>query len=995
MFVRLLTRWPVVVALVFCAYAAALLSNAFRTQAQLRSAADARVVADSKRVGVVLGDIVAGRQQDAANLAELPEIRSYLVNKALGMSGRYGLDANLGAIEAAFHSERSRNATRGGLVSSQIALYDEQGDLLVELAPGAARRVEPMAPGSVPLLVVDRTAGKLVTTAPVLYKDTVAGTVVTEADLAPLARNLIASAAYRELLLTADGSELPHSAPSGFTAQALRHLATLPAHSLVAIDGRLLAINSPVAGAGLTVVSLVAAEEVYHHLTSRMVLYAACGVPLLLLMAAVMYERMRSRTERLQFALEGGGECVWEWDIERGCWGYSARWLRMLSLTEAGAGSSSAAWEERIHPEDRARALGELQGHLNGQRDTYDSEHRVRGGDGRWRWVHDSGIVARRSGDGAPAAMIGTASDISERKQVEASLLSSEQRFRTIYNGISEALFILDLQTDCIVDGNDRMLEMFGCTREELCRLKLGALSHGEPPYGEAEIQHWITQAAGGTPQAFEWRARSRSGREFWVDVSMRRANLGEGQDRLLGLVRDISERKQSEETIWRQANFDGLTGLPNRRMFHERLEQEIRKSRRSGLPLAVMFLDLDRFKEINDTLGHHIGDVLLLEAARRVGLCVRDSDVVARLGGDEFTVVLNDLYDPDGVERAAQAILGALSEPFDLEGERVYVTASIGITLYPRDAADAHTLLKHADQAMYAAKALGRNRYSRFTPSMHTASQSRLRLATDLRAAIGGPQFRLVYQPIIDLATGAMLKAEALLRWQHPTRGAVSPAEFIPIAEDTGLIVELGDWVFREAARQVQAWRQQHGIELEVSVNVSPVQFHGMDGLHLKWIEHLREIGLPRHSLTLEITEGLLLDVNKTISDQLLMFRAAGLRVAIDDFGTGYSSLSYLKKFAIDYLKIDQSFVRNLAADSEDMSLCEAIIAMAHKLGMRVIAEGVESEHQQALLTSAGCDHAQGYAISRPLEAGAFEELLGPRPAAKAPRIACEAPSA
>ncbi|MEF7614430.1 EAL domain-containing protein [Aquincola sp. MAHUQ-54] len=977
---RLLTRWPVLVALMFGAYAAALLFNAFQAQAQLRSAAEARVVADSKRVGILMSDVLADRMQDAAGLAELPEIRSYLANKSLGMSGRYGLDANLGAIEAAFHGERSRQTTRGGLVSAQIAFYDEEGRLLAEMVPGAPPRIAPAEGPASPQQSVDRAAARLVTTVPVIHKDTAAGTVVTVAELAPLTRSLIASDTYRELLLTDRGEELKLAAASGLGAELLRRLAAMPAHTPVPIDGGLLAINSPVAGAGLTVVSLLAAADVYNHLTSRPMLYAACAVPLLLLLAALMYERMRSRTERLQFALDGGGECVWEWEIERGRWRYSPGWLRMLGLSAAAAGTSLRAWEERIHPDDRHRALAELRGHLGGTRDTYDSEHRVRTGEGRWLWVHDSGIVARRTRNGAPATMVGTCSDIGERKQVEASLLSSEQRLRTIYNGIGEALLILDLQADRILDGNDRVLEMFGCTREALYSLTFASLGEGTPMSCAPEIEQWASKAAGGTPQSFEWRARARDGREFWVDVSMRRADLGESEDRLLVLMRDISERKESEETIWRQANFDGLTGLPNRRMFHARLEQEIRQSRRTGTPMAVMFLDLDRFKEINDTLGHHIGDVLLLEAARRVGLCVRESDLVARLGGDEFTVVLTGLQDLDGVDRAAQAILDKLSEPFELDDERVYITASIGITLYPRDAADAHTLLKQADQAMYAAKAQGRNRFSHFTPSMQTASQSRLRLAGDLRAAIGGPQFRLLYQPIVDLRTGALRKAEALLRWQHPARGAVSPSEFIPVAEETGLIVELGDWVFRETARQVQAWQLRHGIDLEVSFNVSPVQFHRMDGLQAQWARHLREIGLPQRSLTLEITEGLLLDANQAVTEQLLKFRDAGLRVAIDDFGTGYSSLSYLKKFTIDYLKIDQSFVRNLSPDSEDMTLCEAIIAMAHKLGIQVIAEGVESEAQQALLARAGCDFGQGYALSRPLEAQAFDALLARR---------------
>ena len=445
----------------------------------------------------------------------------------------------------------------------------------------------------------------------------------------------------------------------------------------------------------------------------------------------------------------------------------------------------------------------------------------------------------------------------------------------------------------------------------------------------------------------------------------------------VIGWFYDITEKKKSEELIWTQANFDPLTGLPNRRMFRDRLEQELRKAHRTALPLALMLLDLDGFKEVNDTLGHDMGDILLKDAAQRLNSCVRETDTVARLGGDEFTVIMGELDEPGSVERVAQDILQKLAEPFHLGIETAYITASIGITLYPEDAAGIDELLKNADQAMYAAKNQGHNRYNYFTPSMQAAAQARMRLANDLRGALADNQFRVVYQPIMELATGAIHKAEALIRWQHPARGLIGPDEFIPIAEDTGMIVDIGDWVFREAARQAGRWRASRHAEFQISVNTSPAQFYSEGNSLAAWSYNLQKLGLPGQSIAVEITEGLLLDASAAITDQLLAFRDAGIQVSIDDFGTGYSSLSYLKKFDIDYLKIDRSFVRNLTPDSDDMALCEAIIVMAHKLGMKVIAEGVETEEQRDLLAAAGCDYWQGYLFSKPVPAEEFERLL------------------
>jgi len=447
--------------------------------------------------------------------------------------------------------------------------------------------------------------------------------------------------------------------------------------------------------------------------------------------------------------------------------------------------------------------------------------------------------------------------------------------------------------------------------------------------------------------------------------------------NRRVALFGDITQKKAAEELAWKYANFDVLTDLPNRRMFRDRLDLAIRKSHRSGLPMALLFIDLDRFKEVNDALGHDAGDALINQAAQRLRTCVRGSDTVARLGGDEFTVILGELDNPGSVDRVAHNILRKMSEPFVLEMESAFVSASIGITLYPNDATGPEELIKHADQAMYYAKQQGRNRYSYFTPTLQEAAQVRMRIANDLRSAIANNEFHLAYQPIVELATGHIHKAEALIRWQQPLHGAIGPAIFISVAEETGSIIEIGEWVFQQAATQLKQWQVAYHRDFQISINKSPAQFRADESECVSWPDRLRELGLEGHSIVVEITEGLLLDANDTINKRLLSFRDEGMQVAIDDFGTGYSSLAYLKKFDIDYLKIDQSFTRNLAPDSSDLALSEAIVAMAHKLGMKVIAEGVETEQQLSLLQQIGCDYGQGYLFSEPLPAKEFELLL------------------
>lgn len=561
----------------------------------------------------------------------------------------------------------------------------------------------------------------------------------------------------------------------------------------------------------------------------------------------------------------------------------------------------------------------------------------------------------------------------------ENSLHVSEDRWKFALEGAGDGVWDWNLQTGHVFR-SARWKEIYGYSEDEIGT----TAEDGRKLIHPEDLQHAINEInayLAGSTDIFvsEFRLLCKDGSWKWtLSRGMLVSRTKEGNPlRMIGTHTDISARKQSEAQVIRLAHYDAVTNLPNRVLFLDRFLQEIKNARRTEQSIALMYLDLDRFKEVNDTLGHDIGDLLLKETAQRLMSCVRTTDTVARLGGDEFTVILNIQEHPRSAEHVAQNILNILAEPFHLGNEQVYITTSIGISIYPEDAEDVEVLLKNADQAMYAAKAHGRNRYYYFTASMQEAALTRMRLTSDLRIALQADQFRVFYQPIVELSTGRIHKAEALIRWQHPTRGLINPAEFIPVAEETGLIIEIGDWVFNEAANQAAKWRRLQP-DFQVSVNKSPVQFRTGGKSHINWLEHLSSLELPGNSIAVEITEGLLLDASTSVMNQLEEFRKTGIQIAIDDFGTGYSALAYLRRFNIDYLKIDRSFITNITAGSSDMILCEVIIVMAHKLGMKVIAEGIETKEQLDLLVSAECDYGQGYWFSQPVPADEFEQLLG-----------------
>ncbi len=572
--------------------------------------------------------------------------------------------------------------------------------------------------------------------------------------------------------------------------------------------------------------------------------------------------------------------------------------------------------------------------------------------------------------NGHVIGVVGTARDITESREAQEKLKVSAM----VLANSSEALLLTDAENR-VVDINPAFTRLAGYTLDEIKGQNPRFLKSGKQGT-DFYSSMWADIEAKGHWQGEIWN-RKKDGQMFAGWLTINTLYLDDGSvHRRVGLYSDITAKKLSEELLWTQANFDSLTGLPNRRMFLDRLTQDIKKSHRGGSKFALLFLDLDNFKQVNDTLGHDMGDFLLAEAARRISSCIRGSDTVARIGGDEFTVILGDLADVGGIDRIANGILTTLTQPFELGTEHAYISASIGITIFPDDATNQEDLLKNADQAMYVSKDTGRNRFSYFTNGMQISAQYRLRLINDLRVALVEEQFELHFQPIVEMKTGRINKAEALLRWTHPIRGSVSPVEFIALAEESGLIHDIGNWVFERAVKQVQIWRAEIEPTFQISVNLSPLQIQS-GAERFNWQYLLSQVSLSGEAVIIEITEGLLLDKSPKVTAELLAFGDAGIQVAIDDFGTGYSAMAYLKQLDIDYLKIDQSFVRGLSELSSDHAICEAMIVMAHKLGIKVVAEGVETTQQHDLLSIMGCDFGQGYLYSKAVNVQTFERML------------------
>ena len=567
-------------------------------------------------------------------------------------------------------------------------------------------------------------------------------------------------------------------------------------------------------------------------------------------LAAATQQQLLAEQRRWRFAVDGSDLGLWDWNLTSGSVFFSPRWKTMLGYAEADIGHQLSEWESRIHPDDKARAMADVDRHLRGGADFYVSEHRVRCKDGSYKWILDRGQVVERNEQGQALRMIGTHTDLTALKQ-----------------------------------------------------------------------------------------------------------------------------REQAEITIAHLTQHDSLTGLPNRMLLRDRIETALAHARRESEPLALMFIDVDRFKFINDSLGHRAGDALLVEIASRLRQAVRQQDTVSRMGGDEFTLLLPQT-DAEGAAHLAQALIERISAPSLIEGMELIVTPSIGIAIFPADGQDVDALLQAGDTAMYRAKADGGASFQCYEPGMHLSASRTLQLENALRWALERGELELHYQPKIELRTRQVTGCEALLRWRHPELGLVAPAEFIPIAEQCGLILPIGEWVLRTALAQHKAWQNAGLAPSVVAVNVSAVQFR-----QAQFPESVRaalaEFGLEPGALELELTESVVsADPEEAIRIMEQLDRL-GVQLSVDDFGTGYSALSYLKRFPIDKLKIDQSFVLDLGRDPGSALIVASVIAMARSLGLRTIAEGVETAGQSDWLASAGCDEVQGYCYASPLPAVQYEDWL------------------
>ena len=581
--------------------------------------------------------------------------------------------------------------------------------------------------------------------------------------------------------------------------------------------------------------------------------------------------------------------------------------------------------------------------------------------------------ILLRDASGAPCGFWGIGRDISARKKAEAALKLAGK----VYAASHEGIIVTDPER-LILTANPAYSEITGYPPSETVGHKPRFLLSGQ--YDEAFYEELLLTVTHDGFWQGEILGRRKNGELYpvWVTVT---AAFEAGQ--LVNYIitfSDITERKQTEDHIRHLAEHDFLTDLPNRVLLLDRLSQTLAQSRRSGNRFALLFIDLDRFKHINDTLGHHIGDLLLQEVAQRLKQTLRDSDTVSRQGGDEFVILLPDASNGDELNHLATRLIQALTQPCRLETHEFNVTASIGIAVYPDDGDDIDTLVRNADTAMYHAKQHGRNRFQFFNESMNARISQRLLLESRLRKAMQQGQLQLYFQPKVEVGSARIVGAEALLRWLDPDEGMINPSRFIPVAEESGLIVELGEWVLHTACRQAREWQDRGLPGLVVSVNVSAVQFR-QPNLAQVVAQALHGAGLPGEFLELELTEGMLMEQPASASAAMAALKAMGVRLALDDFGTGYSSLSYLKRYPFDTLKIDQSFIRDLCQDGEDDSLVKTIILMAKNLNLRAVAEGVETQQQLDFLCANECDEFQGFLRSQALPANDFERMLRSQP--------------
>jgi diguanylate cyclase (GGDEF)-like protein/PAS domain S-box-containing protein len=673
------------------------------------------------------------------------------------------------------------------------------------------------------------------------------------------------------------------------------------------------------------------------------------------------YANLLDREKRLSRVIDGSDQGYWDWNIQTNSLDVSPRWAGMLGYTLEEIDVADGRFEQYVHPADFASVMQQVQLHISGQLPNLQAEIRCRTKSGEWVWILTRGRVVEWDAKHNPLMVSGTHTDITDRKRHEMSQRDAATVFDNSYEGI-----MVVSPEGLITRVNPAFTRISGYASEEVVGQSPRLLASGRQDR-----------------KFYEEMYRSLAEKRFWTGEIWNRRKTGEiyaqllsistvadSQDEVqhyIGIFADISQLKEHEQELDRVANYDPLTGTPNRRMLTDRMQQSIVRSERHQETLAVCYLDLDGFKEVNDRYGHKTGDDLLIGITNSLMKVLRSEDTLSRLGGDEFVLLLSDVGTPEECSLILARILAAIKAPITIDAEVVSVSASIGVSLYPQDHSDADTLLRHADQAMYRAKETGKNRFHLFDPDSDQKAQQHRRIVDRTHLAMHNQEFRLFYQPKVDLSTGAIIGMEALIRWLHPDDGLLSPAAFLPHVEGSTVDHPLGKWVVASALDQAALWMQQ-GMPMNVSVNVSA---HHL--LHPDFLDDLqaalsRHPGLPANCLELEVLESVAIsDMEQTIH-VLVECHRIGVKLALDDFGTGYSSLTYLRKLPVDTLKIDQSFVRDMLTDPEDCGIVEAVIHLANAFNRQVIAEGVETLAHGTALLQMGCQLAQGYGISKPM---------------------------
>ncbi|MEN8728077.1 MAG: EAL domain-containing protein [Sulfurovum sp.] len=679
--------------------------------------------------------------------------------------------------------------------------------------------------------------------------------------------------------------------------------------------------------------------------------------------------------ERMELALLGSNDGIWDWNILDNTVYFSPRWKEMLGYKDEELSNEVSSWADRIHPDDVEETWADVYKNVNGETEYYENIHRLRHKDGHWVWIHDRGKV-QFDESGQAVRMIGTHTDITEQKEDQLKLLHQAQMIQQTQESVNTT----DLE-GYITSWNKGSEVLFGYTADEVMGKHISLLYPKDA--SETFTTHISTLLKNGEYRSTLYLMKKSSAKLLInLSLSLLRDNKGSPIG-IVGYLRDVTERKKAEDTLLAQkeilryqAHHDALTGLPNRVLFSDRLAQGIEKGKRHKEGLALFFIDLDKFKHINDSLGHGVGDKVLKIIAKRLENIIREEDTLARLSGDEFTLIMEELKHPEDASLLAEKILQTLAEAIFIEEHILYVSGSIGISLYPQDATDAQSLLKYADTAMYKAKEEGRNNYQFYSPTMTELAVKRMLMQTSLRQAIDNGEFVIHYQSQINASTNALVGLEALVRWDHPTMGLLMPDEFIPLAEETGIIIELDQWVMSNAMKQISQWYKEGLNPGVLGLNVSVKQLDKTDFIP-KIEACIKKNNFLSKWLELEITEGQMIKKSEEVITKLHQLSNLGIGISIDDFGTGYSSLSLLKRLPINRLKIDRSFVKDIPEDEEDVAIVKAIIALAGSLKLDLIAEGVETSEQKDFLIDHGCVNIQGHYFSHPVPKEEMHTML------------------